>query len=89
MPTKKKPRKRAPGAGRKPGSRAVVNDDQLATVIFLAGRRASRAAISRATGVSLRQVFYFIEQYCPLAGANIEEPRLSVAEALKIDLAPR
>lgn len=75
--------------GRKTGTRAVVNDDQLATVIFLAGRGVSRAAISRATGVSLRQVFYFIEQYCPLAGANIEEPRLSVAEALKIDLTPR
>lgn len=75
--------------GRKTGTRAVVNDDQLAVVIFLAGRGVSRAAISRATGVSLRQVFYFIEQYCPLAGANIEEPRLSVAEALKIDLTPR
>jgi hypothetical protein len=65
--------------GRKPGTRSVVTDEQLALIVFLAKHGVARMAIARATGISRRMVYYLIDRHCPKA-PNRE---LSVEEILK------
>lgn len=74
------PKKKTAKRGRPPGTgtRISVTDEQLALTVFLARRGASRSAIARGTGVSLRMVWYLIDRHCP----NAPSLELPVGEAL-------